>query len=434
MLIEFKVKNFGPFRDENLFSMVASNYDKTTLEEDNVAKFEKFDLRLLKSAAVFGSNASGKTQLFNALSFMRYFVVKGGKGKTEQVEILRFRLDDYSEKSPSSFIVVFLHNDKIFEYGFVLSSDNVIEEWLIVWITNRKTTVFHRNGSVVKSNTTYFKVGKIIQKANQVKDWNLYLTKAFEYEQPGNELILEVRDWFYRLRSISGIDSSGYEVFTIENLDNPTARDKHIEFIRNADFSMEDVIVKESKGAFILSEPNEDQPVWMLEVSQLIQKMQELMPEKSIIELKTRHKRYKDDGSFEFVEFSRSEESAGTVKFIALAGPILDILTNGGILLVDELDTQLHPLLVQKIVEEFNSKERNPKNAQLIFNSHNTSTLGKLRRDQVWFTKKDIFGVAVLEPLSDYKNGPRKEENLEERYLDGRFGAIPFLGKFGKIA
>lgn len=431
MLIEFKVKNFGPFRDENLFSMVASNYDKTTLEEDNVAKFEKFDLRLLKSAAVFGSNASGKTQLFNALSFMRHFVVKGGKGKTEQLEIPRFRLDDRSEKSPSSFVIIFLQNEKIFEYGFVLGSDSVIEEWLIVWITNRKTTVFHRNGSELKSSTTYFKVGKIIQKANQVKDWNLYLTKAFEYEQPGNELILEVRDWFDRLRPISGIDSSGYEVFTIENLDNPSPRDKHIEFIRNADFSMEDVIVKESKGVFMLSEPDEDQPVWMLEVSQLIQKMQELMPEKTVIELKTRHKRYKDDGSFEFVEFSRSEESAGTVKFIALAGPILDILTNGGTLLVDELDTQLHPLLVQKIVEEFNSKERNPKNAQLIFNSHNTSTLGKLRRDQVWFTKKDRFGVAVLEPLSDYKNGPRKEENLEERYLDGRFGAVPFLGKFG---
>lgn len=434
MLIEFKITNFGPFREENLFSMVASNYDKTTLENKNVVKNKKFDVRLLKSAAIFGSNASGKTQLLNAISFMKYFVVRGGKSKSDQLDIPRFRLDDHSESSPSSFVVVFLKNDKIFEYGFVLGKDKVIKEWLDVWITNRRTSIFFREDSNLKSNPLYFKIGKIIQKAKQVKDWNLFLTKAFEYDQPGNEIILEVSDWFDKLITISGVDSSGYEVFTYENLENTALRDKYIEFIRNADFCLEDVFVKKTKDNIILNEPDENEPEWVRRASHLMQQLRELMPESTVIELKTQHKRFNEDGTFDFVEFSHSDESQGTLKFIKLTGPLLDILANGGTLLIDELDTKLHPLLVEKIIEEFNSSEKNPNNAQLIFTSHNTSILDRLRRDQLWFAKKDRYGVAIIEPLSNFKNGPRKEENLEERYLDGRFGAIPFLGKFGSKA
>jgi len=431
MLIEFKVKNFGPFRDEILLSMVASNYDKTTFEEENVAKIPNHDLRLLKTAAIYGSNASGKSQLLNALTWLRHFVVSGGSSRNDHLEIPRFRLDEHSGSSPTSFTIVFLQNEKIFEYGIVLGTNVVIEEWLNVWITNRKTVIYHRDGTGLKSSSLYFKVGKIIQKAKQVKGWNLYLTKAFEYEQPGNELILEVRDWFDRLRTFPGNDSSGFEVFMNGNHYNTSTRDRHLEFIRNADFSIEDVVFSKSKGSLVLPDSMEGQPVWVAEVSRLFHKVQELIPDKTVIELKTKHKRLKNDGTYDVVEFSRSEESAGTVKFIALAGPILDTLIKGGILLVDELDTQLHPNLVKKIIEEFNSQEKNPKNAQLIFNSHNTATLGNLRRDQIWFAKKDGLGVATVEPLSDYKYGPRKEENLEARYLDGRFGAVPYLGKFG---
>ncbi|GAB1348683.1 ATP-binding protein [Ignavibacteriales bacterium] len=411
--------------------MVASNYDKTTFEEENVAKIPKQDIRLLKTAAIFGSNASGKSQLLNALTWLRYFVVSGGSSRNEKLDIPRFRLDEFSGSNPSSFTIIFLQNNKIFEYGIVLGTNVVIEEWLNVWITNRKTSVFHRAENGLKSSPLYFKVGKIIQKANQVKGWNSYLTKAFEYEQLGNELILEVRGWFEGLRTFPGNDPAGFEVFMSENHYNAAAKERLLGFIRNADFSIEDVVLDKSKGSLVLPESKESPPVWVAEVSQLLLKVQELIPDKTVVELKTKHKRLKNDGSYDVVEFSRSEESAGTVKFIALAGPIWDVLIKGGILLVDELDTQLHPNLVKKIIEEFNSKERNPKSAQLIFNSHNTATLGNLRRDQIWFTKKDGMGVATVEPLSDYKYGPRKEENLEGRYLDGRFGAVPYLGKFG---
>lgn len=431
MLIEFKVKNFGPFRDEVLFSMVASNYDKTTFEDNNVVNIPKFDVRLLKSAAIHGSNASGKTQFLDALGFMKYFVFTGGRSKNKIVDIPRFRLDDASERSPSEFCLTFLQKDKIFEYGFELGTEKVNAEWLYVWITNRKSTIFYRDQNGLKKPTSkYFSVGKTIDKAKQVKEWNLYLTKAFEYEQTGNEMIMEVNEWFDGLRTILGNDTSGYESFTYENLEDPSAREQLIEFIKNADFCLEDVVVNKSKEERIFSEPENDDPK-NIELHRTVKRLFELLPESTVLEVKTKHKRYLTDGSIDFVEFTSADESEGTMKFIAIAGPIHHILTRGGTLLADELDTKLHPHLLKKIIDLFHSKESNPNNAQLIFNSHNTATLNGLRRDQIWLTKKNLFGVSSLEPLSNYKYGPRKEENLEERYLEGRFGAVPFLGKFG---
>lgn len=434
MLIEFKFRNYGPFRDEVLFSMAASNYDKTKFENDNVVTIPQFKLRLLKSAAIFGSNASGKSQLIAALSFFRYTVIKGIQSKNMIKEIPRFRLDDISENDPVSFNAVFLQNEKIFEYGFEAGREKINSEWLYVWISNRKSTVFFRDGNGLnKPVSKYFKVGNIIDKAKQVKEWNLYLTKAFEYEQSGNELILDVKNWFEKLRSISGNDTAGYESFICKNLHNPSLRDSLIDFIKSADFSIEDVIVKEQRKEKLLSKPESDDP-GIIETYRTIQKLLESLPEITEVQVITKHKRFNKDGSYEFADFTYSEESEGTKKFIAIAGPIFDILTLGGTLLVDELDTKLHPHLVLKIIELFHSKNGNPGNAQIIFNSQNTTVFSGLRRDQIWFTKKNQFGISTLDPLSNYKNGPRKEENLEERYLDGRYGAVPFLGKFRLVS
>jgi AAA15 family ATPase/GTPase len=128
------------------------------------------------------------------------------------------------------------------------------------------------------------------------------------------------------------------------------------------------------------------------------------------------------------------DESRGTQTLFRLALPILQTIEEGGILLVDELEASLHPKLAQEIVRQFNDPAANPRNAQLIFTTHDTNLLGTtmgepaLRRDQVWLTEKNNEGATVLYPLTDYK--PRKAENLERGYIQGRFGAIPFLGGF----
>ncbi len=149
----------------------------------------------------------------------------------------------------------------------------------------------------------------------------------------------------------------------------------------------------------------------------------------------TTHKRYNSlKKAFDTVNFSLDDdESSGTKKFFALTGPILDVLENGHTLVVDELDSKLHPNLVGKIVSLFNSKELNQKNAQLIFNTHNTNLLKDdlFRRDQIWFTEKNKYGAAKLYSLADFKSDTvRKMEPFEENYIRGKYGAVPFLNSF----
>jgi AAA15 family ATPase/GTPase len=130
----------------------------------------------------------------------------------------------------------------------------------------------------------------------------------------------------------------------------------------------------------------------------------------------------------------QKHESAGTQKFFSLTGPVLDVLESGHVLVMDELDSRLHPNLVCKLVALFNSKEHNPNNAQLLFNTHDTNLLaeGNFRRDQIWFTEKDRFGAATLFSLADFK-GVRKQDNLEANYIRGKYGAIPYLGDFNLL-
>jgi AAA15 family ATPase/GTPase len=152
----------------------------------------------------------------------------------------------------------------------------------------------------------------------------------------------------------------------------------------------------------------------------------------------TTHKKYNEDKmAVEDVYFSMDvDESYGTKKFFALTGPVLDSLEKGQVLIVDELDSKLHPNLVCKIVSLFNSKEHNPKNAQLIFNTHDTNLLnsGLFRRDQIWFTEKNKYGEAKLFSLADFKSGEvRKNETFEENYIRGKYGGVPFLGFFDEL-
>ena len=156
-----------------------------------------------------------------------------------------------------------------------------------------------------------------------------------------------------------------------------------------------------------------------------------------ISDVLTTHRKYDANKNYMGdIQFSiETEESSGTKKFFALTGPVIDCLENGYVLLVDELDSKLHPNLVCKIVSLFNSKELNQHNAQLIFNTHDTNLLSAelFRRDQIWFTEKDRFGVATLFSLADFKSEVRKNEKFEDNYIRGKYGAVPFLANFDQL-
>jgi len=244
-------------------------------------------------------------------------------------------------------------------------------------------------------------------------------------------LAIDVIDWFKRLKTLSGLNELGYEGFTMSKTENSTSKTKILELLKAADFGIRDINLRKLDAANL---PKEMPKAIRDKI------IKEINEEKAefISDVATTHNKYDSyKKAIDNISFSLDDdESSGTKKFFALTGPILDVIENGYTLVVDELDSKLHPNLVSKIVSLFNSKELNKKNAQLIFNTHDTNLLssGLFRRDQIWFTNKDRYGEAKLFSLADFKSDEvRKNEPYEENYIKGKYGAVPFLDFFDSL-
>ncbi|TAH22676.1 MAG: ATP-binding protein [Cytophagales bacterium] len=428
MLIQFSVKNYKTFADEVKISMVASKDD--TLKEKNV--FDSgFGYDLLKSAVVYGANASGKTKLIEAMGFMRKLIEKSsGYNSTQKIDVQPFRLNTQNEKEPSLFEVIFIEDDnKMYRYGFEVTKEKIISEWLFMRQNNGKpkeTELFYREEQNFEYNKAKFKVKNLIDN-DRVKHNTLLLSRAdVDNEKTANKVFHWITD---KWRTISGLNSNNYLGFTASKLEDQVFKNQIISFLKDADLGIQDLKPKLMDL--------EDLPK---QLQELILKESEGKETKLFSDVTTFRKKYNElKEPIGLVEFSmEDDESSGTGKYFALSAPILDALLNGNIFVVDELDAALHPNLVCKIVELFNSSLTNPKNAQLIFNTHNTNLLSPdaklFRRDQIWFTEKNHYGAAILYSLADFKTDKvRKEDNYERNYILGKYGAIPFLGDFGKI-
>jgi uncharacterized protein len=215
-------------------------------------------------------------------------------------------------------------------------------------------------------------------------------------------------------------------------------RERALEMLQNADIGIENILPKIKKTEYkpygMVSEPEMQYGYGYTKVDATRN-----VREKDAPDLITEHKKYNEKNEMVgTVDFSLEyNESEGTKKYFAYAVPIIEALSHGTVLVIDELDAKLHPNLVQKIVELFNSKEQNPLNAQLIFNTHDTNLLGAglFRRDQIWFIEKNRYGAASLYSLASFKTdeGARKNDNFEEKYVTGRYGGIPILGDFNTL-
>lgn len=427
MLLQFSVKNFRTFKDKVTLSLVASNYDKETLEVNNVFENTKFKHRLLKSAVVFGANASGKSKLFEAIAFTRSFVLNSSKEsqRGEPIDVETFQLSEDTEDEPSEFEIIFLHNNEMFRYGFESSKERIVSEWLYHKPKTKEKEIFYRDENHVSTHNTDFSKGTTIVKEGLVRDNALLISVAAQFN---DNLSIIVLDWFKRLKVISGLNEMGYQGFTINRTKDPNFKTKILGLLKAADFGIQDFELQK------------------LEVDGLPKGMPREMREEILREIREEKAEYISDVLTSHIKFDSNklksgtvnfslddDESSGTKKFFALCGPILDVLENGYILIVDELDSKLHINLVKKIISLFNSVSLNPKHAQLIFNSHNTNLLkSKLfRRDQIWFTKKNRYGESNLYSLADFKSDEvKKNELYEEHYLSGRYGAVPYLEEF----
>ncbi|WP_291108172.1 AAA family ATPase [Flavobacterium sp. UBA6195] len=430
MLLQFSIKNFRTFKEKTSLSLIASNYDKDTRENDNVYYDEKFGLRLLKSVVIYGSNASGKSKLLEAITFMKQYVINSSKEgqKGDEIDVKPFKLNIETENEPSEFEVIFIKDNILYRYGFEATKEKVISEWLFYKPKTKEIELFYRENNKFDTHERSFSKGKTVVKEGLVRDNALLISVAAQFN---DKTAISVIDWFKKLKVISGLNETSYQGFTMGKTEDLTYKSKILDLLKAADLGIQDINLQRLD----IDKLPKDMPKEIKD--KIIKEVNEKKAE-FISDVLTTHKKY--DSKMKPIDnvilSLEDDESSGTRKFFALTGPILDVIENGHILVVDELDSKLHPNLVCKIVSLFNSRKLNKKNAQLIFNTHDTNLLssGLFRRDQIWFTDKNKFGEAKLYSLSDFKSDEvRKTESFEENYIRGKYGAVPYLGFFENL-
>jgi AAA15 family ATPase/GTPase len=440
MLIQFSIQNYRSFKDKSTLSLIASNYDKDTREVENVVTNKKFGYRLLKSAVIFGANAGGKSKFIEALIFMRRFILSSSKDtqKGDPIDVDAFKLNAETENQGSEFEIIFILKGTQYRYGFEANQDIIISEWLYSKPKTKETELFYRDYQAVTYHKQKLNKINTLLKEKLIRDNSLLLSVLAQFNDKIAEELLE---YFKEIKIISGLKEEGYLNDTMVLSKDNLQKNRILSFIQKADIGIDDFKLKKHK----FEEINLDNPKIPDELREALKGLNTYV-KNSIKENSTErfsdvitfHKQYDSNGNFvKNIEFSLNEdESSGTRKFFALIGQILKIIDLGGILFVDELDSKIHPNLVCKIVSIFNSKDLNPNNSQLVFNSHDTNLLNSrlFRRDQIWFSEKNNFGASKLYSLADFKTDEvRKNESFEANYIRGKYGAIPFLGDFSSI-
>jgi len=431
MLIQFKVGNVLSFSEPVVFSMVGTPAVK---EFESVNSFidptKKF--KLLKSAAIYGPNASGKSNLISSISIMKSFVLNSFRDalleKNEQIlSVTKFLLKKESEREPSFFEMVFVYKNKRYRYGFEVNEGIIESEWLFFVNTNKEIKLFVREKKNIEINNRSFKEGTGLE--GKTRKNVLFLTVV---AQLNGERSSKVVEWFKKLKIVSGLNDFGHKDFTLSKYKS----DKKFKEWAESIFASLDIIDLSTEKELpptlnINSISKRDKNRKALKT--LFAALRELQEQKGEIDrIVTWHNKYGPNNNvIEKVPFDfNTQESEGTKKIINFLGPIYDTLSNGYVLIVDELDSRLHPLLTIMIIGFFH--QHNFNNAQLVFASHDTNLLKKeyFRRDQIWFTEKNEFGETDLYSLIEYKEmHVRKDAAFGKNYLNGRYGAIPYLDK-----
>ena len=409
MLLEFRVRNFRSFREEAVLSMAASA-DMQFADTHTLATGMDKLPRIVRTAAIYGANASGKSNIIKALQFMQSMVLTSSQVQPDaENNLVPFRLRENANNFATLMEATFIINGVRHQYGFEFTRRRVMAEWLLVYESAKPQAWFSRTfdekkGRYSYTYSDYFTGRKSVWEAATRKEV-LFLTTAVQFN---NE---QLKPLYQQLASDLLILLDGPRIgfdFSAGFVENEGNAARVAALLTAADTGISSVAIQNQAAKQVHFDLLTNQ-----------HKVDD-------VEMKIPHFVHRVEGR-EY-QFEMAEESAGTQLFFSLSGPLLDILERGRLLIVDELDSSLHPLLVQRIVDLFQSPETNPKGAQLVFTTHDVSLLDsqKMRRDQVWFTEKDNDQVSHLFPLLDFS--PRKGEALEKNYLGGRYGGIPILG------
>jgi hypothetical protein len=433
VLRSFRLANHRSFRDEHELLLMPS-YDN--------------DRDVVPVAAVFGANASGKSNLLDGLRLM-YTLVGGGWDIRELgsgIPRSPFRLEPKSLLEPSSFVVELALDGVRYSYGFAVDDERVIKEWLHAYPRNRKRVLFDRDGPSIDFGATVTKRTRAEVIEDLVNEDTLFLAVAARLKLDQYQPVI---DWFRRSllfvqsSRLGGLRDVGLARFIERSERN---RAKFLDLARVADVGISGVAVE------YVDDPRLVEEVEMLQAmterlegrlmdagdesrDDLVNELARVRSRKALREaLSQRARLLLTHGG---ARFELSDESEGTQLWLTLLPQVITSLGRGRTLVIDEIDTSLHPLLVRKLVGLFRDPMVNVGRAQLLFTTHDAFLLAPiagepgLDRDQVWFVEKHADGASELYPLTDFK--PRNEHNLARRYLGGSYGAIPVLDGFDSL-
>lgn len=425
MLVEFSVGNFLSIRDRVTLDLRAAGISEFPENKFAVKKGQE----LLKGAVIYGANSSGKSNLLLAMGTMKEIIYGSAhKTSTDEIPTAPFLLEEGMENEPSHFEIVFWLAGYRYRYGFEVTEQEVRAEWLFRTRANEETILFVREGEIIQLGNV-FKEGERLE--SKTRPNGLFLTTV---DQFNGEIAKSIMKWLSRLNVISGLEHDAYRGVTASVLENPDQRNRLMTLLTELDLGFDEVQVKKrdfDPAALPSSMPDD-----------MRKEVLSRMEGKKIMDFMTRHTRYGKDGSvLDHLYFDLdTQESSGTNTLFDLIGPFFDTLLRGGILVVDELNAKLHPLLTKALVGLFMSDQTNDKNAQLIFATHDTNLLsyGRFRRDQIYFTEKDRRGATDLYSLVEYKlkdkgGKVRKDQSFENDYIQGRYGGIPYFGNLTEL-
>lgn len=414
MLLNFIVENYLSFKSRAELDLMTSSSKKNA---ENVHILKKFNV--LKSVSICGANASGKSNLLKAIYFMKNFVKNSAKVELgDEIIVDSFKLSSETDNQPSIFEATFLIkdfefkdkiSDVIFRYGFELDNQKIHKEWLFARFTAQESKLFTRDGNIIQTGER-FKEGALVYKAlENINEKSLFLSLIHQLKGVSAQITDSIIQYFSKINEITNIHRHSFYPVTLELLEENLITKKML----NESFKIADLSI----DSFNIERKETQKDQFNSEISLNIQTYHAKYDQ---------NREYLDEITFDF----RKSESEGTKKFLAIIGPIIHTLQSGSLLVLDEVDSRLHPELIKTIISLFNSKA-NRKCAQFIFTTHNNSLMDLQRKEQIYFVDKDHYGESELYSLKDFKT--RNDVKFSKNYAMGKYGAVPSIRNLEKL-
>lgn len=402
MIAEIKFKNMFSFRDETVLSFEA---DKSKdLESYHVVELAP-DVKLLKLAVIYGANASGKSNIIKVCDFIRSFITCTPLNKAELIKIVPFLLNRTSKEQASEFSVSFyaMNGDKAIRYVYsvLLETTHIVRETLIYYLSQQPATVFERS---MENNVSSIKFGQKVKISTAAKEEitlkclpNMSVFAAYMQVNTNIAEMETALQYLTKQMMPAIVPTSSLSRYAEEAIKKETAKEYILRYLQEADFNISNISSKEQET------------------------------KKGVVNYTMyQHKVSSGLGGNDYYEFPELYESDGTIRTFGLASQIQNSIGSNAFLAVDEIESSLHPKLIEYMIERFLKES---KQAQLLLTNHYDGLLGEedlLRKDNIWFAEKNTDGASVLYPLTDFK-GLNRISSLQKAYKFGKFGAVPNL-------